>query len=70
MSGTGSSRGNPSMGDIFRSIAVLGGIILTLFVVGRIVTITPDQLFRCGSVEYGKKLSMAGTFHRKEPAAR
>ena len=31
MSGTGSSRGNPSMGDIVRSIAVLGAIILALF---------------------------------------
>lgn len=50
MSGTGSSRGNPSMGDIFRSIAVLGGIILALFVIGRIVTITPDQPTR--AVDY------------------
>jgi hypothetical protein len=41
MSGT-SSRGNPSMGDIARSVAVLGAIILALFALGRLVTVTPD----------------------------
>ena len=59
MSGTGSSRGNPSMGDIFRSIAVLGGIILTLFVVGRIVTITPDQPTR--AVDYREAVESSRT---------
>jgi hypothetical protein len=29
-----------------------------------------DHLFRFGSIEYGKKLSVAGTFRRKEPAAK
>jgi hypothetical protein len=47
------------MGDIFRSIAVLGGIILTLFVVGRIVTITPDQPTR--AVDYREALESSRT---------
>ena len=38
-----SSRGNPSMGDIARSVAVLGAIILALFVLGRLFTVTPDE---------------------------
>ncbi len=49
MSGT-SSRGNPSMGDILRSIAVLGAIILVLFAVGRLLTVTPDEPTR--AVDY------------------
>ena len=50
MSGTGSSRGNPSMGDIARSVAVLGAIVLTLFALGRFLTITPDEPVR--TVDY------------------
>ena len=46
MSGTGSSRGNPSMGDIARSVAVLGAIILALFALGRLLTVTPDEPIR------------------------
>ena len=49
MSGT-SSRGNPSMGDILRSVAVLGAIILVLFAVGRFFTVTPDEPTR--TVDY------------------
>ena len=59
MSGTGSSRGNPSMGDIFRSIAVLGAIIIALFVVGRLVTITPDQPTR--AVDYQEAVESSRT---------
>lgn len=43
MSGTGSSRGNPSMGDIVRSVALLGAILLALFLLGRFLTVTPDE---------------------------
>jgi hypothetical protein len=50
MSGTGNSRGNPSMGDIARSVAVLGAIILALFGLGRLLTVTPDEPTR--SVDY------------------
>jgi len=50
MSGTGSSRGNPSMGDIARSVAVLGAIVLTLFALGRFLTVTPDEPAR--TVDY------------------
>ena len=42
MAGT-SSRGNPSMADVVRSVLVLGLIILGLWVVGRLVTVTPDE---------------------------
>jgi Protein of unknown function (DUF4245) len=49
MSGT-SSRGNPAMGDIARSVAVLGAIILALFGLGRVLTVTPDEPTR--SVDY------------------
>jgi hypothetical protein len=42
MSGT-STRGNPSLGDIARSIAVLGAIVLALFALGRLITLTPDE---------------------------
>jgi Protein of unknown function (DUF4245) len=49
MSGT-SSRGNPSMGDIARSVAVLGAIILALFGLGRVLTVTPDEPTR--NVDY------------------
>ena len=42
MAGT-SSRGNPSLGDIVRSVAVMGAIILVLWLVGRVFTVTPDE---------------------------
>ena len=38
-----SSRGNPSMGDIARSVGVLGAILLVLFALGRLLTVTPDE---------------------------
>ena len=59
MSGTGSSRGNPSMGDIARSIGVLGAIILALFLVGRLVTVTPDQPTR--SIDYREAVESSRT---------
>lgn len=43
MSEAGRSRGNPSMGDIARSIAVLGAIIVALFALGRLFMLTPDE---------------------------
>ncbi len=59
MSGTGSSRGNPSMGDIARSIAVLGAIILVLFAVGRLLTVTPDEPTR--AVDYREAVESSRT---------
>ncbi|MGA9100809.1 DUF4245 domain-containing protein [Aeromicrobium sp.] len=41
-----SSRGNPSMGDIARSVGVLGAILLVLFALGRLLTVTPDEPVR------------------------
>lgn len=40
---SGYSRGNPAMGDVLRSVLVLGAIVLALWFVGRLVTVTPDQ---------------------------
>ncbi len=42
MSSTGSSRGNPSMGDIVRSVAVLSALVLALWGFGQLFTKTPD----------------------------
>lgn len=41
-----SSRGNPALGDILRSVGVLGLIIVALFGIGQIMTITPDEPVR------------------------
>ncbi|WP_456695487.1 DUF4245 domain-containing protein [Aeromicrobium sp. P5_D10] len=43
MSSTGSSRGNPSMGDILRSMAVIGVIILALWGFGKFFTSGSDE---------------------------
>ncbi len=43
MSSTGSSRGNPAIVDILRSVAVLGALILALWGFGQLFTNTPDQ---------------------------
>ncbi len=40
---SGYSRGNPSMGDVLRSVFVLGAIVLGLWLVGQLVTNTPDE---------------------------
>ena len=40
---SGYSRGNPAMGDVFRSVLVLGAIVLAVWFVGRLVTLTPDK---------------------------
>jgi ABC-2 type transport system permease protein len=45
-------------------------VIAELFIVGVLILRLAVHLFRYGSIEYGKKLSIAGTFRRKEPAAR
>lgn len=41
-----SSRGNPSMGDVLRSVAVLGVIVLALWGLGLLITSTPDAPVR------------------------
>ena len=42
MSSTGSSRGNPAIGDIIRSMVVIAVIILALYGFGRLFTSTPE----------------------------
>ena len=54
-----SSRGNPSMGDIARSIAVLGAIVLILFFLGRLFTVTPDEPTR--SIDYRSAVESSRT---------
>jgi ABC-2 type transport system permease protein len=44
-------------------------VIAELFIVGVLILRLAVHLFRYGSIEYGKKLSIAGTFRRKELAA-
>ncbi|GAA3402973.1 ABC transporter permease [Pseudarthrobacter polychromogenes] len=45
-------------------------VIAELFIVGALILRLAVHLFRYGSIEYGKKLSIAGTFRRKELASR
>lgn len=45
-------------------------VIAELFIVGLLILRLAVHLFRYGSIEYGKKLSIAGTFRRKELAAK
>ncbi len=40
---SGYSRGNPAMGDVLRSVLVLGAIVLGLWLLGQILTVTPDK---------------------------
>ena len=45
-------------------------VIAELFLVGILILRLAVHLFRYGSIEYGRKLSIAGTFRRKELAAK
>lgn len=45
-------------------------VIAELFIVGALILRLAVHLFRYGSLEYGKKLSIAGIFRRKELPAR
>jgi ABC-2 type transport system permease protein len=45
-------------------------VVVELFVVGFIILRLAVHLFRYGSIEYGRKLSIAGTFRRNELAAK
>ncbi|NUT70990.1 ABC transporter permease [Pseudarthrobacter sp. C4D7] len=45
-------------------------VVVELFVVGFVILRLAVHLFRYGSIEYGRKLSIAGTFRRSELAAK
>ena len=45
-------------------------VIAELFIVGALILRLAVHLFRYGSIEYGKKLSIVATFRRKELAAK
>ncbi|MTB87910.1 DUF4245 family protein [Aeromicrobium senzhongii] len=40
---SGYSRGVPAMGDVLRSVLVLGAVVVGLFLFGRLLTVTPDN---------------------------
>jgi hypothetical protein len=61
MSSTGSSRGNPSMGDVVRSVAVLSALVLALWGFGQLFTKTPDSPV--------KPIDYAATVKSARPAA-
>ena len=61
MSSTGSSRGNPSMGDVVRSVAVLSALVLALWGFGQLFTNTPDTPV--------KPIDYAATVKSARPAA-
>lgn len=54
-----SSRGNPDLGDIVRSIVVIGVIILALFGFGKLFTSTPEQTV--STVDYQQVVQQART---------
>ncbi|MRJ76590.1 DUF4245 family protein [Aeromicrobium sp. SMF47] len=58
MSSTGSSRGNPAMGDILRSVAVLGLIVLALWAFGKIL-FTNDTAKTIDPIDYAKVVEQA-----------
>lgn len=56
MSGT-SSRGNPALGDIVRSVVVIGVILLAVFGIGQIMTVKPEH--PTSTVDYRSALQSA-----------
>ena len=70
MSSTGSSRGNPSMGDVVRSVAVLGALVLALWGFGQFFTNTPDTAVK--PIDYAAAVKSArptAQFELLAPAA-
>lgn len=61
MSSTGSSRGNPSMGDVVRSVAVLGALVVALWGFGQLFVRTPEDTI--------KPIDYADTVRSARPAA-
>jgi hypothetical protein len=57
MSSTGSSRGNPAIGDIIRSMVVIGAVILGLYGIGQLFTSEPDTNVK--TVDYAQIVSQA-----------
>lgn len=56
-----SSRGNPDISDIIRSVVVIGLIILGLFAFGKLFTSTPDQTVSTVDYQQVLKQAQAGT---------
>jgi hypothetical protein len=69
MSSTGSSRGNPAIGDIIRSMVVIGAVILGLYGIGQLFTATPESSVE--TIDYEQVVSQArpaATFPLAAPA--
>lgn len=69
MSSPRSSRGNPSMGDIIRTMVVFGALILALYGLGQLFTSTPDTSVK--PIDYAPIAAQAGsaaTFPLASPA--
>lgn len=57
MSSTGSSRGNPAIGDILRSMAVIAVIILALYGIGQLFTSKPET--QVDTIDYATVVAQA-----------
>lgn len=57
MSSTGSSRGNPAIGDIIRSVVVIGAVIIGLYGIGQLFTAKPDSVVE--PIDYAQVVSQA-----------
>ena len=69
MSSTGSSRGNPSMGDVVRSVAVLSALVLALWGFGQLFVTTPDDTIKpIDYLETARSARPAAEFELLAPA--
>lgn len=57
MSSNGSSRGNPAMGDIIRSVAVIGAVVIALYGVGQLFSAKPEASVK--PIDYAQVVSQA-----------
>ena len=69
MSATGSSRGNPAIGDIIRSVVVIGAVIVGLYGIGQLFTSKPEATVK--PIDYASVVAQArpaATFPLLAPA--
>jgi hypothetical protein len=69
MSSNGSSRGNPAIGDIIRSVVVIGAVIVGLYFVGQLFTAKPETTVK--PIDYATVVAQArpaATFPLLAPA--
>jgi hypothetical protein len=69
MSSSGSSRGNPAIGDIIRSVVVIGVVIVGLYGIGQLFTAKPESTVK--PIDYASVVAQArpaATFPLLAPA--